>query len=49
MLDGGKIGGRQVEFYTSGGTDTAGTFYGTKQAAACSAAASERTSRDPAK
>jgi len=50
VLGESKIGGRQVEFFINGGTDTAGTFYGTRLTAACPAAASSATtSRDPAK
>jgi hypothetical protein len=49
LLTGGKIGGRQVEFYIDGSTDTAGTFYGTKISGSCSAAAAAPAKKDPAR
>ncbi|HTS36545.1 MAG TPA: hypothetical protein VMH04_12790 [Candidatus Solibacter sp.] len=42
-----KIAGRQVEFFITGATDTAGTFSGTKISGSCPAAVSK--GGDPAK
>jgi len=43
-----KIAGRQVEFFITGATDTAGTFSGTKITGSCPAAVSTKTG-DPAR
>ena len=45
-----KITGRQVEFYISGGTDTAGTFLGSKITGACpTSSAALAVNGDPAR
>jgi len=44
-----RIAGRQVEFFISGATDTAGTFYGAKVSGGCPAATPSAKSGDPAK
>jgi hypothetical protein len=49
LLNGGTIGGRQVEFFINGTTDTAGTFLGTRLSGSCSAAAVTKSSSDPAR
>jgi hypothetical protein len=44
-----KIGGRQVEFFIDGSTDTAGTFLGSRISGACPAAVAAANVGDPAR
>jgi hypothetical protein len=48
LLGGGKIAGRQVEFYIDGTTDTAGTFFGKAVSGGCPTAVAN-SNRDPSR